>query len=350
MLKKSFWTLVGVLFVTVSVLWVASALAKTYTLTYSNFFPPSHIHSKLAEAWCKEIEKRTHGQVKIMYYPGQTLTKAAQVYDGVVMGRSDIGMSCLLYTRGRFPLMDFINLPFGNPSGEFATAIINEVYEKFKPAELSDVKVLYLHAHGPGLIHTKKKPVYKLKDLKGLKLRTPGSVAEVVKALGASPLSMPMPEVYQALQRGVVDGALFPFEVLKGWKMAEVVDYSIACYPIAYSVGFFVVMNKNKWNQLPDNIKKIIDEVNKEWIVKTGKAWDAIDYEGARYSLSLGNSIIGIPSKEAKKWKKRIKVVFDKYIAQTEKKGLPGKKVLKFLEKALRDYNRGKFKSEYIVH
>ena len=346
--KKSFWLLVGSLFLVVGILWASQAVAKTYEFTYSSFFPPNHIQSKLAEAWCKEVEKRTNGQVKITFYPGQTLTKAAQVYDGVIMGRSDIGMSCLLYTRGRFPLMDFINLPFGNPSGEFATAIINEVYDKFKPAELSDVKVLYLHAHGPGLIHTKKKPVYKLADLKGLKLRSPGSVAEMLKALGASPLSIPMPEVYQALQRGVVDGAVYPEEVNKGWKMAEVIDYTIACYPIAYSVGFFVVMNKDKWNQLPDNIKKIITQVNREWAIKHGKAWDASDYEGIRYSLSLGNSVIGIPPKEAKKWKKKIKVVFNKYLAKTKKKGLPGKKVLKFLEKSLKNYHRGKFVSKYI--
>ncbi len=348
MIKRNFLLYVGFISFLVGFLWASSVVAKTYRFTYSSFFPPNHIQSKLAEAWCKEVEKRTNGQVKIIFYPGQTLTKAAQVYDGVVTGRSDIGMSCLLYTRGRFPLMDFINLPFGNPSGEFATAVINEVYNNFKPAELSDVKVLYLHAHGPGLIHTKKKSVHKLEDLKGLKIRTPGAVAEMIKALGASPLSMPMPEVYQALQRGVVDGAVYPEETNKGWKMAEVIDYTIACYPIAYSVGFFVVMNKNKWNQLPDRIKKIIDQIDKEWAIKHGKAWDDSDYEGMRYSLSLGNSIIGITPKEAKRWKKRVKIVFDRYIEQTEKKGLPGKKVLKFLEEALKQYHREKLVSEYI--
>ncbi len=118
--------------------------------------PPTHHQSKLTEAWCKEIEKRTHGRVKFTYYPGGTLVKAPQIYDGVISGRVDVGTSCFLYTRGRFPLMDVINLPFGNPSGEFATAIINEIYDKFKPKELSDTEVMYLYAHGPGLIHTRK--------------------------------------------------------------------------------------------------------------------------------------------------------------------------------------------------
>ena len=322
--------------------------AKVYHFTYSCLFPPNHIQGKLAAAWCKEIEKLTHGQVKIDFYPGCTLTKPAQVYDGVVTGRSDIGMSCFIYTRGRFPLMSFIHLPWGNPSGEFATAIINEVYQKFKPKELSDVKVLYLHAHGPGLIHTRKKPIFKLADFKGLKIRTPGAVAEMIKALGGTPVSMPMPEVYQALQRGVVDGAVYPEETNKGWKMGEVTHYTIACYPIAYSVGFFVVMNKQKWEELPANIKKIFEKVDREYAIKAGKAWDIADYEGYKYELSLGNEVIGIPPKEAARWKKRVQVVINNYIKMTEKKGLPGKQVLKFLFKSLKEYKEGKFKSPYI--
>ncbi len=332
---------------TVLVVFINSVFAKKYTFTYSSFFPPTHIQSKLAEQWCKEVEKRTNGEVKIYFYPGQTLTKAAQCYDGVISGISDIGMSCLLYTRGRFPLMDFINLPFGNPSGVFATAIINEIYEKFQPKELSDVKVLYLHAHGPGFIHVKNKPVYKLEDLKGRKIRCPGSVAEAIRALGAMPVTMPMPEVYQALQKGVVEGAAYPMETNKGWKMAEVIDYSIANYKIAYSVGFFVVMNKDKWNMLPEDVKKTIEQIDIEWVKKHGKAWDESDFEGFRYTLLNGNSVVGIDPKEANRWQDKVKVVMDRYIEMTRSKGLPGDEVLKYLKKRLQDYNNGKFTSKY---
>ncbi len=338
----------GILFfVFISMVFASNCFGKKYIFTYSSFFPPTHIQSKLAQAWCKEVEKRTNGGVKIYFYPGQTLTKAAQCYDGVVSDISDIGMSCLLYTRGRFPLMDFINLPFGNPSGKFATAIINEVYEKFKPKELSDVKVLYLHAHGPGFIHLKKRPVHRLEDLRGLKIRCPGSVADTLRALGATPVSMPMPEVYQALQKGVVQGAVYPMETNKGWKMAEVIDYSIANYSIAYSVGFFVVMNKKKWNELPEKYKKIINKIDIEWAKKHGKAWDDSDYEGFRYTLSLGNTIIGIAPKEAKRWRQKVQVVFDKYIKKTKDKSLPGDQVIEYLEKRLKDYKQGRFVSKY---
>ncbi|MFW6314326.1 MAG: C4-dicarboxylate ABC transporter substrate-binding protein, partial [Desulfohalobiaceae bacterium] len=155
----------------------ATAQAGAQQLTYSSFFPASHVQSQLAEQWAEKVEQETEGQVQISFYPGQSLSQADQTYDAVLSGRADIGMSCLLYTRGRFPLMDFINLPFGNPSGEFATAVFNEVYDKFQPQELEDVQVMYLHAHGPGLIHTKDKQVSSQEDLQGLKLRCPGSVA-----------------------------------------------------------------------------------------------------------------------------------------------------------------------------
>jgi TRAP-type C4-dicarboxylate transport system substrate-binding protein len=324
-----------------------SGQAESYELTYSSFFPPSHIQSKLAKAWCEEVQERTDGTVKVYFYPGQTLTKAGQCYDGVVTRRSDVGMSCLLYTRGRFPLMDFINLPFGNPSGEFATAAINEIYDRFKPEELSDVKVMYLHAHGPGFIHTKEKRVSSLEDIAGLKIRCPGSVAETVKALGATPVTMPMPEVYQALQKGVVEGAVYPQETNQGWKMAEVIDYTVANYATAYSVGFFVVMNKQVWNELPEEARQAIEAINREWAVKHGRAWDESDFDGIRFSLNQGNTLIGLDQEESKRWEQAVEPVFQDYIQKTKDKGLPGQKVIQYLEKRLEDYSSGEFSSPY---
>lgn len=332
---------------TIGLVMGTSAQAKTFQFTYSSFFPPSHIQSQLAEAWCQEVTARTDGQVKVYFYPGQTLTKAAQCYDGVVTGRSDIGMSCLLYTRGRFPLMDFINLPFGNPSGAFATALINEVYDSFEPKELSDVKVLYLHAHGPGFIHTKDQPVRTLEDLKGLKVRCPGSVAETISSLGATPVTMPMPEVYQALQKGVVEGAVYPMETNQGWKMGEVIDYSAANYATAYSVGFFVVMNKDKWNRLPADVQASIEKINAEWAIKHGQAWDDSDFQGIRSSLSEGNSVLGLDEDEQDRWVKAVQPVSEAYVDKAQSKGLPGQEVLSFLKEQLNDYHQGEFRSPY---
>jgi TRAP-type C4-dicarboxylate transport system substrate-binding protein len=319
---------------------ITAKAAAPIKLTYSNFFPPTHIQSKLAEAWCKEVEKRTGGRVVVQYFPGQTLTKGPQVYDGVVQGMSDIGLCLFGYTRGRFPLMEVVDLPLGYPNGKVATKVANAVAQKFKPKELNDTEVMYLHAHGPGLLHTKSKPVKKMEDLKGIKIRSHGTSLKVVKALGGTPVAMPMPELYQALQRGVVDGALYPVEVNKGWKMAEVVKYLTLDYPVAYTSTFFVVMNKGKWAALPEDVKKIIRQINAEWVVKHGEAWDTSDAEGKAYFLKKGGKIIELSPAEAAKWKKAIKPVLGEYVKDASKKGVPAAEALKFTEEKLAEFSK----------
>jgi TRAP-type C4-dicarboxylate transport system substrate-binding protein len=318
----------------------SQAMAEAVKLTYSNFFPPTHIQSKLAQAWCNEVEKRTKGAVKIQYFPGQTLTKATQIYDGVVQGLSDIGFCLFGYTRGRFPLMEVVDLPLGYKSGKIATQVVNAVADKFKPKELSDVQVMYLHAHGPGLLNTRKKAVKTRADLKGLKIRAHGFSAKVVSALGGTPVAMPMPEVYQSLQKGVVDGALYPMEAQKGWKLGEVTDYTTLCYSMAYTSSFYVVMNKDKWAALPDETKKIIEEINKEWIPKHGQAWDDSDEEGKKFFLSKGHKLIELSAEESKAWKAAVRPVLEEFAAGAEAKGLPGKEALEFTEKTIAELSK----------
>jgi len=298
------------------------AVAKTYKLTYSNFFPPTHIQSKLAESWCQEVEKRTGGKVKVDYYPGQTLTKAKQCYDGAVEGVSDLGFSVLAYTRGRFPVMAAVDLPLGYTSGRVATQIVNMVYDKFKPREFRDVQVMYLHAHGPGLVHTKTKPVRKMEDMQGLKFRGHGTSALVVRALGGTPVPKPMPETYEMLQKGVVDGAVYPFESNKGWKLGEVTKYATAAFGAAYTTSFFVVMNKDKWNSLPSDAQQTISEINREWAAKHGEAWDSSDMIGIKYFLNQGGQIIGVDAGEQARWKKAVAPIIDDYVAKSKKKGI----------------------------
>jgi len=308
---------------------------KVIELNYANFFPPAHIQAKLGESWIKEVEKRTGGKVKITYFPGGALLKGNQIYDGVIKGVADIGMSCFAYTRGRFPAIEAIDLPMGYPSGKVATRVINEFYKKFRPKELDEVKVLYLHAHGPGLLHSKR-AVYKMEDLKGLKIRSTGFSAKVAKALGAVPVAMPQGGTYEALQKGVVDATFSPMEVLKGWKQAEVIKYTVECYSIGYTTGMFVVMNKRKWNSLPEDIQKVFKEVSEEWIAKHGDAWDASDAEGRKFTLSLGNKIIPLSASESARWAKAVRPVLDEYVAGVEKKGLPGKEYVEAIRNLIK--------------
>ena len=166
MKKSNLFLLLLTCLIAAPMLMTTSATAGPTELTYSIFLPPSHGQTKAAVNWAAEIEKRTNGAVKITPFPGGTLTKGNQCYDGVVNGISDIGMSVFAYSRGRFPVMEAVDLPMGYPDGIVATRAANKYYQATMPKELSDVKVLYLHAHGPGLLHTKK-PVKTIEDLNG---------------------------------------------------------------------------------------------------------------------------------------------------------------------------------------
>jgi TRAP-type C4-dicarboxylate transport system substrate-binding protein len=301
-----------------------TARAKPIELSYSNFFPPTHIQAQLGDSWAKEIEKRTGGKVKVTYYPGGALLKGPQIYDGILKGITDVGMSVFGYSRGVFPSMEAMDLPMGYPNGKAATAIINAFYDKFKPKELSKVKVMYLHAHGPGLLHSKK-AVNTLEDVKGLKIRSYGFNAKLVEALGGVPVAMGQGGVYEALQKGVVDATFSPMEVLKGWKQAEVIKFTTECYSVGYTAGMYVAMNLDKWNSLPPDVQKVIEEVNREWIPKHGEAWDSSDKAGREFTLSLGNKIIPLSAEESARWAAAAKPVIQSYIEKADGMGLPGK-------------------------
>jgi TRAP-type transport system periplasmic protein len=309
--------------------------AETITLKYANFFPPTHIQSKLAEAWCKEVEKQTEGRVKIEYYPGGSLLKATQIYDGVVDGISDIGFSVLAYSRGRFPVAGALDLPFGYPSGVVATKVANELYTKMHPKEFDDTQLMYLHAHGPGFIHTRDKVITKLEDLKGLRIRSTGMSAEMVKALGATPVAMGMPDSYQSLQKGVVDGSAHPLEANLGWKLGEVTKNAACCYATAYTTTFFVTMNKAKWAALSKKDQQSIEAINREWAIKHGEAWDSSDLAGLAFFMEQGNTAQGIDSKEVERWTAAVAPVIDNYAAELTKKNIDGPAVVKVIREAL---------------
>ena len=305
-------------------------------LSYSVFFPPTHIQCKMADQWAQEVKNRSNGSIEITVYPAGTLTKADQCYTGVVNGISDIGMSCFAYTRGRFPLLEGLDLPLGYPTGLAATRAATALAREFAPQELSDVKLLYIHAHGPGILASKK-PVEKLEDVAGLKVRATGLSAKIVEALGGVPVAMSQPETYEALQKGVVEATFCPIETLKGWKQGEVVSSVTDTSVIGYTTSMFVVMNKNSWDKLTPAQQQIIADVSDEWVDKHGNAWDEADEEGRAFIKELNHPIIALSSEEQKRWKAAVQPILDEYIKQTQEKGLPGKEFLDRLETLIKE-------------
>jgi TRAP-type C4-dicarboxylate transport system substrate-binding protein len=317
-----------------------TAEAKTFNFTYSTFFPPTHIQTKVPQAWAAEIEKRSKGQIKIKIFTGGSLTPAPQIYDGVVKGISDFGLSVFAYSAGRFPVIAAVDNPLGYPNAFVATRTINELYRKFKPKELSDVHVCYLFAHGPGLLHTARKPVHKLEDVKGLKIRSTGTSQLIVRALGAAPVAMSQGETYDALKKNIVDGTLVPIEALEGFKQAEVLKYTTLTYSMAYSQGFFVAMNLAKWNSLPADLQKIITDVSKEYEEITAKAWEDSDKSGYKFAQNLGHVFIKLSDAESAKFKEAVKPVFDEYIKNANAKGVDGQAVFDAVKEMVETYSK----------
>jgi TRAP-type C4-dicarboxylate transport system substrate-binding protein len=310
--------------------------AGEFRLSYSIFFPPAHLQTKAAAAWAGEIGARSSGRVKITLYPGETLTKSTRIYDGVVNGVSDLGMSAFAYTRGRFPMLEGLDLPLGYADGKAATAAANAMYAAFRPAELNDVEVMYLHAHGPGILAGRKK-IESLADLAGVKVRGTGLSGKIISSLGAVPVSMGQGDTYEALERGVVEATLCPIETLKGWRQAEVIDYVLSTKATGYTTTMYVVMNKDSWKELPEDIKAIFREVNAQWIEKQGQAWDTADDEAKELLREMGKPTLSLNAEQEEAFVKAVNPMLEEWAAALEGRGLPGKAVLAELRSLLKD-------------
>jgi TRAP-type C4-dicarboxylate transport system substrate-binding protein len=162
-----------------------------------------------------------------------------------------------------------------------------------------------------------------MEDLKGLKIRSYGFNARVAEMLGGVPVAMPQPGVYEALQKGVVDASLSPYEVLKGWKQAEVVNYTVECYGVGYTAGFFLFMNMNKWRSLPYEVQAAINQVSEQYIPKQGETWDQLDKMGKAFTIEKGNKIITLSDEENERWSQTVQPVIGMYIKDKKAKGLP---------------------------
>jgi TRAP-type C4-dicarboxylate transport system substrate-binding protein len=281
------------------------------------------------------LEKRTNGRVKVQVYPGGTLMPANQTWDGVIKGITDIGMSVVAYTPGRQPLSEGLTLPMGYKTSFQAVRVYNAWYAKFKPKEYDSVKLFYLHSTGPGIFHTKK-PVNKLQDLKGLRIKADAVTSKIVSAAGATPSTIPVIETYDALKRGIVEGAFVPVEGLKAFKFSEILPYTYTNHAAAFANPWFVAMNKEKWNSLPPDIQQIIEKLNLEWVDKTGRQWDQSDREAEAELIKSGHKFVTASPEDEAKMVVAMKLYRDKYIKEMKEKNLPGEEVLKWIQDYLK--------------
>ncbi|MBN1255339.1 MAG: TRAP transporter substrate-binding protein [Deltaproteobacteria bacterium] len=329
--------LVAVLFVGLmaTVLPTGKAHAKVIRLKVANYFGTPAFQSKVLEEFCRDLEKRTNGQVKVDYYAGQSLLKSTATFDGVVNGIADIGYSHVYYTPGRMLVTEACGLPIGYASGWVASQVMNDFYQEFRPKEFDAVKVLWMNASPPSGIATTKKPIRRLEDLKGLTIRAPGMAGEVMKALGGTPAPTPMPEVYDAMAKGVIDGEASNYETLFAFKFAEVVKYETSIWPINHPYPFYLAMNKKSYEKLPADIKPIFDKLVGEYKERYILMWNAIDFVGEKFGKEKGVTFIELSPSELKRWQTAVEPVFGDYVKTMVGKGYSEAEVkgwIKFLQ------------------
>ncbi len=288
----------------------ASADAQEIKLTFADQNSPSGWGSTHAlQPWLKQVEQATNGRVKIQVYPSQTLIKGVDMWNDIRSGVADMGWCVQGYWPEQTPLSNVISLPFlPLTTAEKSSEVLWKLYEKFPSIqkEYGEIQPIVLHTSSANLL-VSKKPVKTLEDLKGMKLRVLGGPpTEMAKALGAVPTLIPMPDVLQSLDKGVVDGAAVPWEAIQAFRLYEVVtNYTLAPF---YDSYFSVCANKQKWNSLPKDVRDQIMSVSG---AVGAKFWGKNFFDSAEQAAidraKAGNYEIDryvVPPDEVSRWRK----------------------------------------------
>ena len=235
-------------------------------LTASSWLPPSHGLSETQKDWCTQLEQKTAGKAKCNILP-RGVAAAPATFDAVRNGLADLSFTVHGYTPGRFVTTQVAELPFLGNSSEPNSVAFQRLYAK-TPAmaeEHKGVKVITVFTHGPGIVFNTKRPITKVDDLAGLKWRVGGGmVNEISKALGMNVTLKPAPDSYELLSSGVMDGTLFPAESVESFKIDKVVKYGTQFPGGLYNTSFVFMMNQAKYDSLPPDVKKVVDELSGE--------------------------------------------------------------------------------------
>lgn len=301
------------------------APAAEVDLNLAHFMPPASWQNReLFTAWAETVSKESGGRISVTVFPAQTLGKAVEGYDNAKNGVADIAWTLQGYTAGRFPLSQVVELPGLYDNAAVGSCAFQKLYDSGAlDAEYGETHVLFVHTHGPGHLHTKDKPVTSLADLKGLKIRRPSPVVgKLLEELGAEPVGMPAPQIYESVQRGSIDGYMLPWEAVKGFRVYEVSDQHTEFG--FYAAGFVLTMNKARYDSLPDDLRKVVDDnTGMKWAVIAGKGFDKGDIEGLEAAKATG-TIHKIEGADLAEFQAAADRMTEAYLKELDDKGLPG--------------------------
>lgn len=323
----------------------ATALAQEVTLKLHQFLPAqANVPKLVLDAWADKVEKDSGGRIKIERYAAMQLGgKPPELYDQAKDGVADIVWTVAGYTPGRFPRAEVFELPFMMTNAEAVSRAYWDIVASTMQAEdYKETHVLGAWAHGPGLIHSKA-PVTSPADLKGMKVRGGSRVVNILlDKLGATPVGLPVTAVPEALSKGVIDGTTIPWEVTGSLKIPELVhNHTEFTGRALYTIAFVFTMNKAKYDALPDDLKKVIDDNSgAEFSAFAGRTMEESDAPAREAAVKAGNTIVTLTAEQTEEWRKLAQPVYDEWVADVTSKGIDGAALLKQAQDLIAKYTK----------
>ena len=307
-----------------------SSKAEPITLRLHTFNSPKAIVNQLfLEPWSREIETRSDGRVTIQVFPAMQLGgRPADLYGQARDGVVDLVWTLPGYSPGRFPLTEVFELPFVCGDAVATSQALTTFHRKWMRDEYRDTHPLVFHATAPGQIHTVDRPVQTLEDLKGLEMRAASqTVAAMLAALGAVPVGMPIPQVYEALARGVVEGAMVPWTIMRPFRLHEVTrhhtEVDLGCTP------FVLAMNKARYDGLPTDVRRLLDDSTGMALAqRLGRLWHEDEEAGRDIARQRGHPVISLPEEERARWRTATAPVLDAWVEKVDAMGYDGRALL----------------------
>jgi len=321
--------------------------AQEVVLKFSTFMAPqSNVWLDMHEGWMKKVEADSKGRIKFERYPAMQLGGTpAQLYDQVKDGVADVTWTLPGTTAGRFPRVEVFELPFMMTNAEATSKAYWEYVQTYAKDEFKDVHLIALNVHGPGMFHTANKPIKAVSDLRGLKVRGPTrQVTKLLASLGATPVGMPLPGIPDAMSKGVIDGAVIPWEVVPSVKVNELAKYHSEfdpTLPAFYTTTFVMAMNKAKYESLPPDLKKVIDANSgietSGWL---GKVQQGNDEKGRKSVEGRSNQVHRFSKDDYEQFKKVSSKVDEAWVKEMDGKGFKGQELLDGAKALIEKYTK----------
>ena len=322
----------------------SSADAQEATLRLHQFLPPqANVPKNIIEPWIAQVEEASGGRIKIDHFPAMQLGgKPPELIGQAIDGVADIVWTVSGYTPGRFPHTEVFELPFMMTNAEATSRAYWDMAQKYMvDGEFSDFHLLGAWVHGPGLIHSAD-PIETPDDLSGVKLRAPTRVTNMMfSSMGATPVGMPVPAVPEGLSKGVIDATVIPWEVTGALKVPELVTNHLEFGDATlYTTTFLFAMNKDAYDALPDDLKKILDDNSgAEFSAFAGKQMQMDDGPAREFALDLGNEVTTLTPEQVEAWRAAAAPTVDAWIEEVSGQGLDGAALIEEAKALIASYS-----------